>query len=218
MTGTDVATSSASVPALPVTPAVQLTADDIALPKLKIAQSQSKYVVKHKIPLGDLIAYAGEDDPDYETLYSEGSDEKLRFHVLHLTKGKSVSEDGELTLYDYDDPAAPPEAWTTYKYYIAIPSSENELPHSFLLSRSGKPSAQKINMVLAKTAAKGPAYEQAFEVGTAYRESPKGSWYVPQISHVEADPKDVEFAASLAGMIPDQPTRTPTSVGEEPAI
>lgn len=220
MPGTDVEQSEqSSVPALAGTPSSELSAEDIALPSLKLGQFMSDHVQEKIVPAGCLFTRLDQDDPDPAVLWEQGSEDLLRFHVLSLEKGKSVSEDGELVRFAYDDPDAPADAWVTYNYVIALPKVDPELPYKFLLTRTGKPAAQSINTVLIKNAASGPAHAIAFDLDCAERKNKKGKYFVPRAKHVEADPEDVEVAANLAAQIqPAAPTSEPAASVDEPAI
>lgn len=215
----EIAVRPSGVPALSATPALEITADDVALPRLKIGQAMSNIVQEADSPvgLGDIFTSLGEDDPDAQVVYEVGADEGLLVHVLSMTRGKSVSEGGELIIFDYNDPDAPADAWVTYNYVVVLPEHDVTIPFKWLLTRTGRPAAQQMNMVLARNSASGPPYEQAFRVTTAQRENKKGKYYVPRVRHVEADAEHVAACKVLSDMIsPDAASLAAT--GEEPAI
>lgn len=199
-TGTEVAERPAAVPALAHTPASEITADDVALPRLYIGQYMSEHVQEGRVEAGCLFTALGQDDADPQTVWSEG-DDGLVVHLLDLRKGKSISEGGELVLFDYNDPDAPPDAWVTYNYAIALPEVDDQFPFKWLLTRTAKPAAQQMNTVLTKNAAKGPAYELAFEVTTVKRENDKGKYFVPRVRHVDAKEENVAIAAKQARLV-----------------
>lgn len=199
---TEVATTEpSSVPALITTPAVELTADDIALPKVKLGQFMSDHVQEGRVPAGSIFTTLGPDDPDPIVLWEQDGKDLVEFYVLAMRKGKSVSEGGELILFQYDDPEAPSDAWVTYNYVIAIPKADDELPYTFLLTRTGKPAAQNLNMVIAKNAATAPAHTLAFSLDCVQRENKKGKFFVPRVKHIEADEEQVKIAAALADKV-----------------
>lgn len=214
MTGSDVATVEASaVPALAETPATTITADDISLPAIKLGQHMSNHVQEGTVPAGSIFASTGQDDPDPVVLWEQGDKEPLTFHVLALRKGKSVSHDGELELYAYDDPNAPADAWVTYNYVVALPSGDQEMPYKLLLTKTGKPAAQSINTVVAKNPTK-PSYELAFTLDCVPRENKKGKYFVPRARFVEATDEGLALAEKLAAIIPSEPAPAPA----EPAV
>jgi hypothetical protein len=213
-------TQAAGVPALAPTPANELSGEDIALPSIKLGQFMSDHVQEDRVPKGSIFSAAGADDPNPEVLWEQGAKEKLRFYVLALKKGKSVSADGELVLFDYNDPDAPAEAWVTYQYTIAIPAADEGMPYKFLLTRTGKPAAQQINTILAKNSAT-PAYRLAFELDCKERSNKKGTFYVPRVAHVEATEAEVEVAERLSALVNADPTAAqaaPADRAEEPGI
>jgi len=206
-----------NLPALTHTPAMEITAEDVALPRMKVGQYMTEQVKQQSVQFGDLFVSLGEDDPDPIILASLDDEKGAIVHVLDMYKGKSLSEGGELTLYDYDDPAAPPEAWVTYNYTVAVPEADDYLPCKWMLTRTGRTTAQQINTILKKNEAAGPAYVNAFEVTTLKRENAKGEFAVPRVRLVEADPKNVEIAAKMAEMISGRPAPAAAS-SDEPAI
>lgn len=220
----DVATQEpASVPALVTTPAVELTADDIALPKVKLGQFMSGHVKDGIVPAGSIFTTLGPDDPDPIVLWEQGDKELVEFYVLAMRKGKSVSDGGELVLFQYDDPDAPADAWVTYNYVVAIPKADEELPYTFLLTRTGKPAAQNLNMVIAKNAATAPAHALGFSLDCVQRENKKGTFFVPRVKHTEADEAAVKIAADLAEKVNAASAAvgspaTPSAKVEEPDI
>src|ERR1700761_6772106 len=162
---TEVAERAASVPSLRPTPALQLDAEDLQISRFYAAQFMSKPVQDGLVKPGSLFVSTGQDDPEPVEPWKLGSkDQGVLVHVLSLRKGKSVVIDGELQLFDYDSPDAPADAWVTYNYMIALPEVDEDLPYKWLLSRSSKPAAAKINTVLAKNAISGPAWNTAFRI------------------------------------------------------
>lgn len=215
---TEIAETGSQVPALVPTPAETIGAEDVALPRLYLGQFMSEHVQEKRVEAGSIFTALGKDDPDPEVLWTPGDDDGVKFHVLGLRKGKSISEGGELVLFDYNDPDAPPDAWVTYNYTIVLPDHDKEMPYKWLLTRTGKPSAQRINMVIVKNEAKGPAHELAFEVKTTPRENDKGKYFVPSIHHVEADADDVKVAEELLKLISTDPATEQQSSQAEPSI
>lgn len=214
-----VAKKESNLPTLAHTPAMEITAEDVALPRMKVGQYMTEQVKQQSVQFGDLFVSLGEDDPDPIILASLGDEKGAIIHVLDMYKGKSLSEGGELTLYDYDDPAAPPEAWVTYNYTVAIPEADDYLPCKWMLTRTGRTTAQQINTILKKNEAAGPAYVNAFEVTTIKRENAKGEFAVPRVRLVEAEPKNIEIASKMAEIISGRPApAAAASPTDEPAI
>jgi hypothetical protein len=205
-----------SVPDLVQTPALQLTAEDVALPRLYIGQFMSKAVQEGNVKMGQIYSALSADDPEPRILWTPGEDGGVLFHVLGLRKGKSIVDGGELMLFDYDDPNAPADAWVTYNYTVALPEVDAEVPHKLLLTRTGRPAALQVNMVLTRGRNK-PAFEHAFRLTTAQRQNQKGKFAVAQVRQVEADAAHIDLARSMFEMLstPALDTSTP---GEEPNI
>lgn len=215
---TAVTKRESKVPDLVATPALTITAEDVALPRLYIGQYMSQAVQEQRVKAGCIFSATGKDDPDPQVLWEHGSKKDgVRFHVIGLRKGKSISDGGELVLFDYDDQAAPPDAWVTYNYTLAVPEVDQDVPFKLLLTRTGRPAALKINTVLKKNAILGPAWDSAFVLTTAARENAKGKFFVAQVTPVAAQPDHVKVAESLALMMSSSAPEV-DATGEEPAI
>lgn len=199
---TAVATREKSqVPALTPTPALAITADDIALPRLYIGQFMSQAVQEKLVDMGDIYSGTNAEDPDPEVLWklSDKDTGKLGvlFHVLALRKGKSYNDGSGLQLFDFDDPSAPADAWVTYNYTLACPELDIDVPYKWTLTRTGRPAAQKVNTVLAKQIAAGPSYIHAFRATTAERSNTKGKYAIAQVAQVEATQDNIAVAEKL---------------------
>lgn len=196
--------SASSVPAL-VTQPLDLDADDVALRKLKLGQHMSPAVQEGLAEYGDVFVTSGEDDPDPEILASGEKDETVTLHVLDLVKGKSASVDGELQIFDIDDPEAPADSWITYTYFVSIPEYDDYLPVKWLLTRTGRSTAQQINTVLKRNESTAAPHEIAFELTTKSRQNAKGKFVVPVIKQVEAKEENVDIAKTQAELIAQRP-------------
>lgn len=204
------------VPALRPTPALEIEAQDIALPRIYIGQYMSKAVQEQIVKAGAIYTATGQDDPNPNVLWNQGDEGGVVFYVLSLRKGKSIQDNGELVLFDYDDPNAPPDAWVTYNYAVAVPSVDEDVPFKLLLTRTGTPAARNINLILKKNAARNPAWATAFSLTAAPRENAKGKFFVARVQQVEANANDVATAESLALMVAAAPIEAQAT--EQPAI
>lgn len=221
MTSTEIAEQEKSgVPALVHQPSLQIEAEDVALPRLYIGQFSSVHVKDKstEAQAGDIFTATGPDDPNPQVLYKGGEDgDGVLLHILGLRKGKSISVDGELETWAFDDPDAPAEAWTTYNYFLFLPEVDKDVPYKWLLTRSGKPAAQQINTVLKRGEGRNPSWAFAFRVTTAYRSKGNNEWYVPRVHQVDTDEGNVDAAQRLAEMIAGV-TAEAGATGDEPAI
>lgn len=222
MSGSVARRETPSVPALAPTPATTIGAEDIAVPKLYVGNYLSEAVRSQLVKFGDVFLALGADDQEPNVLWSLGSDDPgVLFHVLHLKKGKSWSDGGPLQLYDYDDPSAPADAKVTYNYVLFLPEVDPDMPAKLLLTKSGTPTAQKINTVLVRNAASGPSWSNAFRLTTVKRKNDKGEYAVAQVVVAQADQKHVKQASELFEQIaPGLQQRANTSSGpvDEPGI
>lgn len=206
-----------ALPALAPTPALEIGHEDVALPRIKVGQFQSKQVQEELVAAGCLFASSGADDPEPDVLYKHGDDQGLLFHVLAMRKGKSVTVEGELYTFAFDDPSAPADAWVTYNYVLCLPEHDDQTPYKFLMTRTASPAAKQINAVLLRNQGRGPAHALAFRVETAKKENDKGRFFVPRVRPVEAQAAHIAAADSLAAMIAGT-TADVQATGVEPAI
>lgn len=214
-------TAPPAVADLAPTPALDTDSDDIQLPRLRVATYSSGVVENELVKPGQIFAAASADDEDPVVVYDAKPDsEGLLIHVLGLVKGKSSDASGELERWAFNDPDAPPEAWTTYDFIVVLPEVDPDVPHKFLMTKSGKSTAQKIITALKKKEAAGPSYLSAFRITTAKRENEKGKWFVPQVRNVEPTDEGIQAGSALASIVASQAPQltagTPRS--DEPAI
>lgn len=220
--GTELEQAASAVPALARTPALDIGSEDVALPRIKIGQFMTGQVRNGLVKAGCIFASTGEDDA--EVLYdpSAKNAKPLVAHVISLTKGKSITADGDLQTYAFNDPDAPADCWTTYNYVVCLPEHDAELPFKWLFTRTAAPSAKKINLVLMRNEARGPAYGQAFHIDTVPRENAKGKFFVPRVTPAEATEENIAVAAKLAemvaGTVPERSLATSAGGADEPAI
>lgn len=213
MAGTKVAEREApAVPELYVTPALEISADDVVLPRIKIGQFMSGPVKTRLVEAGQIYATVGQDDPDPIVLGDE-----ITFYVLAIRKGKSFSEDGsELQRYDFDDPDAPAGAWVTYDYTVAVPEVDAGTPFKLLLTKTGMPAARQLNTILLRASV--PQYSLSFRMATKQRENKKGQFWIPQISLVETDQSQLGPVIDLVKQLSAAPEASMGSGNDTPEI
>lgn len=227
-------TTPAAVPALAYSPTQEMTSDDISLPKLKIGQFMTPHVQESRVKAGAIFTELSKDDPDPVVLSDcptlrEGAKDPVTIYVLGLRKGKSLSSDGDdLETWDFNDPDAPAEAWTTYTYTIAVPDADEQLPYKLLLTRTSTPAAKQINLILQKAAAFGDPSEVAFELTTAFKEKDDYKWFIAQArqaqepsSAAERKKREAQLAIvrNLASLVQGAPApQSASPAADEPAI
>lgn len=205
--------------------ALEIDQNDVALPRIKLGQPNASIVQDGVVPTHCIYAVTGSDDPEPVVLHElGGDDEGVLVHVLAMRKGWSLSEDGELQTWAFDDPNRSPDAWVTYNYVLALPEHDPDVPYKMLFTRTGAPAAKQINTVLQRNAGRGPSFMTAFRIKTDKREKQQGSqtyrWTVPRVRSVDADQDGVDVSVSLfrqiAATLDAVVANTPA--GDEPAI
>lgn len=207
---------AAAVPDLYRGARLDIGSDDVALPKIKKGESASDFVENELVERGCIFSCTSVDDPDPVELLPKGDETGVLFHVISLTKGKSVSEGGELVTFDFDDPDAPPEAWTTYKYMVALPEHDVDVPYQLLLTKSSQSTAKQINTLLVRNEP-NPPHTLAFRLTLDPRKNAKGSWFIFQARQVDATDEGVAIANRLAVQMSGTIAET-QATGNEPAI
>lgn len=183
-----------------------ITADDVKWPRLYIAQKAHKAVENDLAKTGDFFVALDKDDTDPVILAKRGDAKGVYVHVLDMVKGISRSDGGQLETWAYDDPTAPRPgpatgAWISYTYFLAIPSYDKDIAVRFILSRSGRGAAQKINTVRLRAQGSTPPYELAFKLTSEPRENDKGSWYQALVTPVDATDEGIEIARELYALV-----------------
>lgn len=221
----EVAVTAPTVPDL-VQPssALEIDQNDVVLPRLKLGQPNASIVQDGDVPAHSLYAVTGQDDPDPVILYELGGEEGVLVHVLAMRKGWSLSEDGELQTWAFDDPNRHLDAWVTYHYVLALPEHDPDVPYKMLFTKTGAPAAKQINTVLQRRSASGPSFMTAFRITTDKREKQLGNstvrWTVPRVRSVDATQEGVDVSAALYSQIAasiDSIGSTPVK-SDEPAI
>ena len=218
----EVAVREAAVPDLAPTPATQITADDIAIPRLYVGNQMSTAVADGNVKFGDLFLATDSEDPEPQVLWSLGSDDPgVLAYVLHLWKGKSwqASPGAPIERFEFDDPRAPEDAYTTYNYTLFLPEVDEELPAKMLLKKGSKGTATRINTLLVRNAGVGPAWATAWRITTAKRQRDNNTWAIHVATPAEAQREHVQAAGLLFEQIaPTLRRGLSTTQGDEPAI
>lgn len=199
--------------------ALDIGHEDVALPKVKLGQFMNEHVKQQLVPPGCIFSSYSKEDPDPVVLWTPESKNGVLFHVLALRKGYSISVNGELETWDYDDPDVPSDAWITYTFTIALPEFETDVPYSLLLTRTSKPAAVALCTTLARNVAKGPQYQMAFRLTAVQRENPKANstYFVARVAQVESTPEGIATASELALAMSGSHAEV-KATGTEPAI
>lgn len=218
---TEVQKSGANLPAPVYTPApLDLGSDDIALPRIYIGQHMSSLVQEGLVKFGDVFSATGKDDTQPEVLWSLKSTKPgPLFHVLSVTRRKSASVNGELETFEFNDPDAPADAWTTYNYLVVLPEVDQDVPYKLLLTKTGAPAAKALNTILKRNEVRVPPHALAFRLTSVAKENAKGKFAVARIVQEDADEANVAIAAQLGQQIGNSLDRAPApSRLDEPAI
>lgn len=204
--GSEVAVQEGAVPALQHDPATTIDARDIAFPKLKIGQDMHDQVQNGLVKRGEIFTVTSKEDTDPVVLDAAGPglDGKpsqqtgdVKLFVLGIRKGWSLSVDGNLFTWAFDDPDVPEKAWITYTYLLAVPVASEILPVTFLLTKTGRPAAQQINQALALNAGSGPTWNIAFTLTNREAKNEKGRFFVAKVAPYEGTEAELATAKRL---------------------
>lgn len=216
--------ATTAVPALIRTPALEIDAEDVTLPKLKLGQYTADAVKAQLVKPGSLYTTTGPDDPEPVILLApEGKSKDTQgqdgvvFYVLGMTKHWFLSEEGsaDFETWDFNDPNRPENAWLTFVYTIAIPAVDEAVPFVYVMTKSAKPSAKQINTALVKSGR--PPWHTAFVLTTKHKQKNNNEWFIPIVTTTATSDDDIQVAERLAVMVSGK-TAEFQATGEEPAI
>lgn len=209
----------------------ELDANDVRLPRLKIAQLSSKAVEAGVVTYGDVFVTYGEDDME-PTVIAKAPKAKgelgpeVLFYVLGLTKGYSFTDpngrldrtrDGSypnLSLVKGQDPR---NVRRTYDYTLVLPGSFEDLPVKFIMHGSwGGQAAKSMNTRLSLAQNRGQKWEETpFRLQVKKTENDKGAYSQAIIAPAQVTAKDEKAHADLVEQFIGMATAQ--AVEDEPA-
>jgi hypothetical protein len=220
-----------NVPALAPTPATTITFEDITIPTLYVGQRTSKAVEKGIAKFGDIFIAEGAGDDEARVLWEiDSKDEGVLFHPLHMYKSWTWTDGNNLRSWPYGTTGEPPAeavqlaeesgkaVFRTYNYLTFVPGYDEEMPVNLRLnSKSQRPAANKINMTVSRSGK--PYHTHAFRITSRLDSNGNTKWATPIVAEVKADPKQVEQAHQLFGLIlPGLTQRANQRESQAPAI
>jgi len=118
--------------------------------------------------------------------------ESVRFYVLAgPVKGWAYSStDDEFQTWRYSDPERHPDADLTYKYVVALPGVDTDLPVTILFTRTSTPAARQLNTILKKAAQSGPTQEVPLELTGTKKARDKYKWVVFGVRRADVPEKE----------------------------
>jgi hypothetical protein len=176
-------------------------AEDLAIPRMTVAQSTSAAVQDGLVPSGAIYVASDANDPEPVIVHKPGAETGVVIHPITLRKQWAYNDEaGDFRLADYLAPDVPEDAQLAYTFVLLVPGYDPELPVSLMLKSTGTQTAKKICLAI-KRADPAPPWSVAFRLTTVPRQNDRGRWHVPQAISAEADPMHVEQAAALAGLL-----------------
>lgn len=189
-----------------------LDANDVRLPRLKLAQMISKAVENGVVNYGDIFVSHGQDDMEPVVL-AEGpkkgdlSSPPVIFYVLGVQKGYSYSDpngrlgrtlDGSypnLSLVKGQDPK---NVRRTYDYLLVVPEYP-DLPVKFIMHGAwGGQAAKSLNTRLVLAQQKGiPQHEVPFKLQVQKTENDRGAFARAIVAPADVPAKDREAHQAL---------------------
>lgn len=184
----------------------QITAEDLAIPRLCIGQPGSGAVQDGHVPAGSIYLATDASDPEPVVIYRPDQKVGVRVHLLTVEKvWVWTDEDKTFRVAAEYASDVPEEARRGYQLILSVPEFDSELPVSGLFKKTAIPTAKKILTTVAKS--KVAPWESAFLLTTTQKANKEGRWHIPLATTVKAQQKHVQQAASLALLL---------GVGREP--
>lgn len=204
-----------------------LTAEDVALPRLKPGDPSNKRVKTGDLPMLSIFTELDTDDPDPEVVANpEGKTEAeqrkaqyseyVRFFVLtdpYVTYSWKDGDDFYVRPEGHPDVEAQIVQYGArgsddriprrgYNYVLALPDVDTELPYKFLLKGASARAAKQLNLKLMKAAARGPANEVLFEARLKKVEKDDYVYAIWEIRQADVPDSEVEtLKASVAELV-----------------
>jgi hypothetical protein len=176
-------------------------AEDIAIPRMMVAQATSQAVQDGLVPVGAIYVASDANDPEPVVMHQPDAQTGVLVHPIALRKQWVYDEDGDFRVVDDLADDVPQDAARAYTYALLVPEYDPELPVSLMLKGTATQVAKKFNLAI-KRAEPAPPWSVAFRLTTGTRQNDRGRWFVVQAASVaEADAKHVELASRLATML-----------------
>jgi hypothetical protein len=181
-------------------------AEDIAIPRMTVAQATSQAVQDGLVPSGAIFIAQDANDPEPVIVHQPDAKTGVLVHPITLRKQWVYDEAGEFRVVDYLAEDVPQDAQLAYNFALLVPEYDAELPVSLMLKGTATQTAKKFCLAI-KRAEPAPPWTTAFRLTTIPRQNDRGRWHVVQATSAEPDAKHVEQAAALAAMLGIADTR-----------
>jgi hypothetical protein len=175
--------------------------EDLAIPRMMIAQATSQAVQDGLVPVGAIYVASDANDPEPVVVHEPGSKSGVLVHPIALRKQWAYSDEaGDFRLVDYAAEGVPQDAQLAYTFVTLVPQFDAGLPVSVMLKSTATQTAKRICLWI-KRAEPAPPWSVAFRLTTVPRQNDRGRWFVVQATSAEPDANHVEQAAALAAML-----------------
>jgi hypothetical protein len=199
-TGQSVAERAAAAVAMP-----KISAGDLALPQLMVAQSTTRAVQDGLVKPGALFVTIDRDDPEPKTLFTPGAKKLPVGIVLNITRWThwNFTRDDGTTAYGEvpEGHEVPEEAvdYTRVQYNLVllVPAYSDRLPVLLKLRSTSTAIARRI-MTEARIVEPAPPWSFGFKLSTLQRQNDKGRWFVPQAVPTKISDEEITKAATIA--------------------
>lgn len=205
--------TQSKLPAVRTTGTQDLTAADVAFPRIYVGQAKSPAVEAKAAQTGDI--YLANDGNDLDPIIVAPEGESVTVYLLgrpnkYLERKEDKRNNIEFGRWAIDNPDAPPPGresgvYTVYEYPIAVPGHEDDLPVRLTLKRSGVPAARKLNTALLRQGS-NPPYDLAFELSAReqFNAASQSKYQVFAVKAVDGTPEGRKVAENLYSIIASQ--------------
>lgn len=179
---------------------IAITADDVALPRMRIVQTSGDHFKARRFEEGDIVI--GTSSDDVGAVKVGGEDEGVIFHVLDMVKKKSGEDEaGNYRSWNLGDPETPAGAKDSYEFTLCIPEFDTMMPVLYTFGGSSARIGEGINSALARHQQTAAPYELAFKMTTQKKQRDRNSWAAPVVLAQPANQASIEVAASMADQL-----------------
>lgn len=192
-----------------------MSAEDVALDRLRVVGRQAKLVELEIAKPGDIAIGQDAEDEDSTIAHTKGGD-PVRFYVLDMWANYACGFDGPKGQWNEGDPEMPADAKRQFNYLLCIPSFDERFPVRYTASSSAAGVFKKVNGAIMRH--EGPLFELAWDLSTKINMAGTNTWPGPVVKRAEADTVEVAIAAKMYAAMGLGSKPAPASDDTEPGF
>jgi hypothetical protein len=182
--------------------------EDLALPRLAVAQSTSRPVQNELVPVGSIYVTHEPEDPDPQVVYTQDRKDGVVVHVLGHRKAWVYHDDEDRFTVSGRSPGAQigpsADAQPAYELAVLVPAFDEQLPCSWLLKGSAMNVGKRVFTAATKESV--PLFALAWSISTVQRQNERGRWFAPVATPIAKPRAEHVSAAAQAAQLLGAPS------------